>query len=211
MGLPLVTKAEYKAYKGYSSTTSDGIIDSLIPKVSDLVKAICRRSFIDHVSTPKVEYSEGGSTTIELEETPVIAVSSVWYSSDYGQTYSQLNEFIDYAFSKRNSNLVPLFSKAPIVESNSLYGYIPYGSSNDRVFPEAINGYRITYTAGYQVLPEDLKLAIFDLIAFYIKNDSAIHSSKAISPNTMQIEYVSSTNFPAHIKRILDLYTTSYN
>jgi hypothetical protein len=38
MGLPLVTRAEYKAYMGISSTSSDVAIDALIPKVSELVR-----------------------------------------------------------------------------------------------------------------------------------------------------------------------------
>jgi hypothetical protein len=88
---------------------------------------------------------------------------------------------------------------------------MPYGTVANPIFPVAINGYRVTYNAGYETLPEDLKLVIFDMIAYYMRNDSAIHSTKTISPNTMQIEYVSNTNFPAHIKRVLDLYTSSYN
>ena len=211
MGLPLVTRAEYKAYQGISSTTSDAIIDSLIIKVSALVKTICRRSFVDYIDEAKVEYNDGGSTTIELEETPVLSVTSLEYSGDYGQTYTTLLEFTNYVFSRKHSNLVPIRTQEPPVENNSLYSYIPYGSINEPVFPEAINGFRITYTAGYETLPEDLRLAILDLIAYYIKNDSAVHTHKLAQPNTMQVEYITSTNLPAHIKRILDLYTASYN
>ena len=211
MGLPLVTRAEYKAYQGISSTTSDAALDALIPKVSALVKTICRRSFVDYVDEQKVEYSDGGSDTIELEETPVIAVSSVEYSADYGQNYVTLDEFSSYVFSRKNNNLMPLINKEPPVETNSLYGYVPYGSNNTPIFQEAINGYRITYTAGYETLPEDLRLAVLDLVSYYMKNDSAVHTHKLAQPNTMQVEYITSTNLPAHIKRIFDLYTASYN
>lgn len=218
MGLPLITRAEYKAYAGISSTSSDSIIDSLIPKVSELVKSICRRTFVDYVNEDKVEYSEGGGPTIELSETPVLAVTSVEYSTDYGQTYTTLEEYTNYVFSKKNNNIRPiLLSNQPLEVytsnpyGNTSYGYTPYGTRNDPKFPEAINGYRITYTAGYESIPEDLKLAIVDLLSYYIKNDSAVHSSKPVNNNTMQIEYVSSTNLPAHIKRILDLYTVSYD
>ena len=70
---------------------------------------------------------------------------------------------------------------------------------------------RISYTAGYEILPEDLRLAVLDLISYYMKNDSAVHAQRLAMPNTMQVEYLTSTNLPAHIKRILDLYTLSYN
>ena len=190
ISLPLVTRAEYKSYMGISSNTSDSAIDNLIPKVSDLVKTICRRSFIDYVGTPKIEYTEGGTEAIQLDEYPVLSILSLEYSEDYGKTYTTLTEYTDFVLSKATNSLRPILTS---------------------VFPEAINGYRITYTAGYDDIPADLKLVTLDIIAYYLKNDSAIHSTKNTSSNTMQIEYVSNTNFPAHIKRVLDLYTASYN
>jgi hypothetical protein len=218
MGLPLVTKAEYKAYQGISSTTSDSAIEILIPKVSELVKSICRRTFVDYIDDAKIEYSDGGTNSIELTETPVISVSSLEYSTDYGKTYEVLEEYTHYVFARNQNNLRPLLMNTRPLEvysgspyGNTNYGYMPYGTTANPIFPVAINGYRITYNAGYETIPEDLKLAILDMIAYYIKNDSAIHTHKLASPNTMQIEYISNTHFPAHIKRILDLYTSSYN
>ena len=190
ISLPLVTRAEYKSYMGISSNTSDSAIDNLIPKVSDLVKTICRRSFIDYVGNPKIEYSEGGTSAIQLDEYPVQSILSLEYSDDYGTNYTTLVQYTDFVLSKATNSLRPILTS---------------------VFPEAINGYRITYTAGYDDIPADLKLVTLDIIAYYLKNDSAIHSTKNTSSNTMQIEYVSNTNFPAHIKRVLDLYTASYN
>lgn len=197
MGLPLITKSEYKAYVGINSTNTDDLIDSLIPKVSSLVKTLCKRTFIDYVDSPKVEYSEGGSNTIDLKEAPIILVSSVEYSRDYGSTYTQLTEYTDYAISKTNDNIVCIGS--------------PGLSSEKSIFPEATNGYRVTYIAGFLQVPEDLKLALFDLVTYYIKNDSSVHSNKAPGSNTVQIEYVINTGLPAHIRRVLDQYTMNYN
>ena len=214
MGLSLVTRAEYKAYAGISSTSSDAVLDSLIPKVSELVKSICRRTFVDYVGDSKIEYTDGGGKTIELSEFPVIAVNSVEVSTDYGATYTTLTEFTDYVFAKSKNNIRPLPISTALDSNSNLDSTAWRGSyvnKSDLIFQELINGYRVTYNAGYEILPGDLKLAIFDLIAFYIRNDSAVHSTKSVSPNTMQIEYVSSTNLPAHIKRVLDLYTVSYD
>lgn len=189
MGLPLVTKEEYKAYAGIASTTNDALIDILIPKVSNLVKAVCRRTFIDYASDAKTEYYEGGSTFMVPEEYPILTVSSFEYSSDYGNTYTELVEYTDYVLSKANNTIQSIGVE----------------------FPVAVNGYKLTYTAGYEELPEDLKLAVLDLITYYIKNDSAVHSNKAPGTNTVQIEYVTTTNLPASIKRVLDLYMAHYN
>jgi len=190
MGLPLVTRAEYKAYAGLVSPNEDTKIDSLIPKVSDFVKTLCRRTFVDYVNDAKVEYHEGGATIIVPEEYPVLSISSLEYSTDYGNTYTTLVEYTDYALSKFSHNIVSTWIDG---------------------FPIAINGYKLTYTAGFEVLPEDLKLAVFDLITYYLKNDMAVHSSKAPGTNTVQIEYVTTTNLPSHIKRVLDQYAANYS
>ena len=208
MGLPLVTRAEYKAYMGISSTSSDSVIDTLIPKVSELVKTICRRTFVDYVDEDKVEYNEGGTNSLQLEEYPVLSISSLEYSTDYGSTYTTLTEYTNYALSKATNSVIPILMTTPPIE---VMGYTPYGTRQSPVFPYAVNGYRITYTAGYTEIPQDLKLAILDILAYYIKNDSSVHTHKNVNPNSMQIEYLSNTHFPAHIKRILDLYTASYN
>lgn len=190
MGLPLVTRAEYKAYAGLTSPTQDANIDLLIPKVSELVKTICRRTFLDYVSTPKEEYFDGGNFNLIPAESPTIAVQSVEYTSDYGNSYITLVEFTDYVVSKVNGEIFTTSSTTP--------------------FNRGVNAYRVAYTAGYTVLPEELKLAVYDLISYYIKNDMAIHSPKAPGTNTVQIEYVTTAGLPAHIRRVLDLYTANY-
>lgn len=189
MGLPLVTRAEYKAYAGLSSTTQDSIIDALIPKVTALVKSICRRTFVDYVEDVKEDVFDGGDYFIPSEY-PVLSISSLSVSYDYGQTYTDLTEYTDFVLKKSEGIIVPISSTT---------------------FDNYVNGYKLVYTAGYEELPEDLKLAILDLISYYIKNDAAIHSSKAPGTNSVQIEYVTTTNLPAHIKRVLDLYAANYN
>ena len=54
MGLNLVTRAEYKAYVGITNDSQDKIIDALIPRVSELVKNYCRRTFVDYINDAKV-------------------------------------------------------------------------------------------------------------------------------------------------------------
>jgi hypothetical protein len=183
----LITKQEYKTYAGINSINHDAEIDFLIPKVSDLVKTYCRRSFIDFVDEAKVEVMNGGYDKLILKESPVTQIISVEFSSDYGKTYTKLVKFTDWA---QNGDYI--FST----------GY--------PVFKEHINGYKVTYFAGYEVVPADLKLAVLDLVTYYRKNDGAIHSTKAPGTNSVQIEYVSTTSLPAHIKRVLDLYTADY-
>ena len=189
MGAALVTLAEYKAYAGLTSPSQDGEIAAIIPKVSQLVKSLCRRAFNDYVNDPKVEVSQGGFYKILLHEGPIINLIEVEHSSDYGASYKSLVEYTDFILDREN-----ICIQRPTGE-----------------FPAGINAYKVTYTAGYEQLPEDLKIAVLDLVKYYLKNDGAIHSPKAPGTNTVQIEYVTTTALPAYIKRILDLYTWDYS
>lgn len=188
MAKNLITKAEYKAYKGINSTTQDASIDSIIPKVSAFIKNICKRSFIDYVDEPKIEVFKGGQFLLP-SETPVLQILSLECSFDYGNTYTELVEYTDFVLDAEEEHIVPI------------------GLTE---FPNMVNGYKVSYLAGYENLPEDLKIATMDLVEYYLRNDGAVHSPKAPGTNSVQIEYISTTNLPAHIKRVLDLYMSHY-
>lgn len=188
MALNLVTKAEYKTYAGIKSTNFDSEIDALIPRVSELVKNYCRRTFVDYMDGAKAEVFDGGFKTFLLKETPVVQVLRTEVSEDYGQTYTELVEYTDWVH------------KEDTIVSLSAQG-----------FKERILGYRVTYYAGYEDVPQDLALAVMDLITYYRKNDGAVHNQKSPGGGgSVQLEYIMNTNFPAHIKRVLDLYVADY-
>jgi len=186
----LITRVEYKDYMGISTNNKDKEIDLLIPMVSQLVKTYCRRTFIDHVFDPKLEVFQGGFQDIILSETPVIEILDFGYSIDYGQTYEVLTQYTDW-----------------VLVGNTIKS-IKYTGGR---WNNLINGFKVEYQAGYaDGTPPDLKLAIMDLIEYYSKNNSAVHVNRDVTPNVTQISYVATTNFPAHIKRILDQYVSDY-
>ena len=190
MAINLITRAEYKAYTGIKSENQDSEIDSLIPKVSDLVKSYCRRTFVDWVDEPKVEVSNGGSYFIIPKETPVISVLSLEKSEDYGQTYTQLVEFVDYVLDAESDNVASIASTG---------------------FDKLVNGYKLTYFAGYETMPQDLKLVVMDLVTYYMKNDAVSHMQKTTSSGSLQLEYMTSAQFPSHIARVLNMYKASWD
>lgn len=187
MGANLITREEYKAYKNISSPNQDTEIDALLAPVSEFVKRYCACTFVDYLNDAKTEYFNGGYEFLILKETPVVAVNSVEYSSDFGQTYSEIVEFVDWV----------------------LDGDLIIATAADG-FKKQLRGYKVTYTAGYESIPEDLKLAVFDLLTYYRQNDSAVKSTKAPGTNSVQIEYISTTSLPAHIRRVLDLYKSDF-
>ena len=191
MALDLVTLAEYKAYMGILGNTQDAEIKSLIPKASALVKSLCRRTFVDYYDDPKVQQFRGSASSLLLAESPLVSVSSVEFSADYGNTFVDLVEFTDYVVNHENCSV-------DIIAS----GYATPGK------PSYL--YKVTYNAGFETVPEDLKTCVLDVVKYLQRNDSAVHSNKAVGTNTMQIEYLLNAQMPAHIQRIILLYSDNY-
>lgn len=187
MALNLVTLAEYKTYAGITSTKHDTIINFLIPRISQFVKNYCKRTFVDFVDTPRVEIQNGGTPYLLVDEPPILSITSLQYSTDYGQTYTTLTKFTDW-----------------VDDNNIIYPI------SDLEFPKKIRGYKITYSGGYNDVPTDLALAVLDMISYYRSNDGVVNAVKQTNSTSMQIEYISSTSLPAYIRRILDGYVLDY-
>lgn len=185
MGANLVTLAEVKIYANISSTNSDPIINQLIPQVSEYVKTYCNRSFVDYVDESKIDIFSGGNSCIYLTESPTIALQSIEFTADYGLTYTTLVENTDYVLDLEKDVIRPIYTQE---------------------FQKQINGYKITYTAGYETLPVDLKLAILDIVVYYLKSDMSVKSNAMAGKNTVAIEYITTSKFPSHITRVLDFY-----
>lgn len=191
MAKNLITLAEYKAYEGITGTGQDVEINTIIPKVSNLVKSVCRRTFVDWVDDQKTEVYNGGGPAIFLQEAPLIQLNSFEKSENYGQTYVALTEFTDWVFDHENQQILSLDTTGE--------------------FKKLVNGYRVSYTAGFETVPEDLKLAVLDLVTYYMKNQGAVQSQVAVTTTNAQVQYISESNLPGHIKRVLDLYVMNYN
>ena len=176
----LIDIDEYKIYAKISTTDQDEKLELLSSSISELVKAYCARTFIDHYAADKVEYYNGGDTSYFTEEMPIVSVTSVEESIDYGQNYSALVAFTDYVVDLMNDKLI-IFA-GDLVSSP--------------------NYYKITYKGGFPRLPLDLKLACFDLMDYYMKKESTPRKSGS----DVSVQYITNSDFPPHIKRVLDLY-----
>jgi len=190
----LITLADYKEAEGIASPKEDLRINSLVPAVSQLVKTYCGNSFVDFFSVNKEEEFTitWGTNVVQLTESPVTSIISVQERSSYAATYTTLttssfNYFLDS-------------STDSIIRTNSGGGTVhwPYG-------PAAV---KVVYKAGYSAIPEDLKLAVFDLITYYLKDEHK--ERRTIAGASIQNQSSSSQRnnvaFPDHIKRVLDLY-----
>ena len=81
-------------------------------------------------------------------------------------------------------------------------------TGNPISWKKGVGAVKITYKAGYASTPKDLQLALFDLVNYYMKDEHkerrTLGGAKLQNQGTAGIR--NSTDFPDHIKRVLDLY-----
>ena len=187
----LVTLAEYKEAEGISSPKEDLRLATIVPSVSQLVKTYCANSIIDHYSTNKVEvFSIDWDTyLVQLTESPVNAIVSVQKRDSVTESYSTVPT-TDYYLDTATDSVL----------------YVT--GSTYRNWPRGAGAVKVTYTAGYASTPKDLKLAVFDLITYYLKDEHK--ERRTLAGATIQNQGSTSLRdsvaFPDHIKRVLDLY-----
>lgn len=198
----LIELEDYKQYKNITSSTRDGKLQQLITQVSALIENYCNRRFIQYSTTQnaKVEWHDGMTNKVLLNDFPIIAVISVKTSTDGGLTQGDLVE----GDSAQDGYFVDLEDGTVMTQktiNNFIDSYdIPYRSLE------------ITYTAGYtkDTLPEDLKLCVQDLVHYFEANESK--PTQALLGATIDNPIpIPSTSFPPDIRRTLDLYRYSPN
>ena len=190
----LVTLLEYKEGEGLQSSKDDLQISRLITSVSQLVKTYCGNSIIDFYSVDKTETFNIDYETyaVQLTESPVVEVSLVQMRGTYREAYTTLTTAAhEYFLDEKTDSVIR-------TTDGSYYKNWPRG-------PGAV---KITYKAGYSATPEDLKLAIFDLITYYLKDEHKLRQTIAGASLQNQASSSQRNNvaFPDHIKRVLDLY-----
>ena len=190
----LVTLEEYKDAEGIITTKDDTRLSALIVSVSQLVKTYCGNSIIDFYSTNKIETFniDWDTPIVQLTESPVVEVSLVQERDGYSSSYVTLTTgayeyFLDTA-------------------TDSVIRTREQGTHKN--WKRGVAAVKVTYKAGYASTPADLKLAVFDLITYYHKDEHK--QRRTIAGASIQNETSTSQRnnvaFPDHIKRVLDLY-----
>ena len=190
----LVTLTEYKEAEGIANPKEDLRLQTLIPSISQLVKTYCGNSIVDFYSSNKIEdfdiYWE--TFAVQLTESPIVDVVSVQERGSYDEAYTTLTTGAhEYYLDTRTDS---------IIRTNNSGGRLNW--------KHGVGAVRVTYKAGYASTPEDLKLAVFDLITYYLRDEHKERrtlggASIQNQPSTSQRNNVA---FPDHIKRVLDLY-----
>ena len=177
--------------EGIASPKEDLRLTTLVPSISQLVKTYCGNSLIDYYSTNKVEqFNIDWSTHIvQLTESPVNSIVSVEKRDSVTSSYTTVPT-TDYYLDTTTDSVLYV--------TGSTYKNWPQGAASVKV----------TYTAGYSECPADLKLAVVDLITYYLKDEHKERRTLggASIQNQGSTSLRDSVAFPDHIKRVLDMY-----
>jgi len=194
----LIGLDEYKEYKGVKSTDRDGKIQALITRVSALIESYCNRKFTDYYTTPKVEWFDAKTNAVELTEFPVNSVTSVKTSEDGGINQTAMTE----ASTSNDGYFVDL-EKGVVLTQQTVNQFL-----TDYAVP--YRSLEIEYTAGYSqdTLPEDLKLAVLDLVHYY-ESDENKPTQSLLGATIDNPQPYLANSFPPAIRRVLDLYRYS--
>lgn len=186
MSKDLITLSEYKTLlqKNVDKTEEDGKLTAIIKSVSGLIKTYCNNSFVDYVTTPKVQIVTILSPVdrIFLTETPLIDMQSIEVRTPYSSDFKEFTG--DYLYDEETFSLV------------RASGSWPSG-------PSAL---RLTYTAGYEKIPEELKMVATNLVYYYDQEQYKTTPMNIGGTSLIANVDMNRTPFPGHIKRVLDQY-----
>ena len=196
----LVTLQQYKDFAGLQGVQTDARINVIIDQVSQLVKTYCGTTIIDFANSDKTEYFNIADDYVDriiLSESPLISVSSVQERENQAQSYTTLIT--------ENSDSSGKYEYVLDMDSDSI---IRTNSTGHKSFPKGVKAVKVVYRAGYTSTPEDLKLAVFDLIKYYMKEERKERMSIAGASvdNPLSTSLRNNIGFPDHIKRVLDMY-----
>ena len=196
----LVTLQQYKDFAGLQGVQNDARINTIIDNVSKLVKTYCGTSFVDDYSSAKTEYfdiKDNLTTRVMLDEGPINAVTSV------SERESQADSYVTLITENSDSS-----GKYEYVVNDDSDSITRTNSSSTKYWPKGQKSVKVVYTAGYTSCPDDLKLAVFDLVKYYLKDERKDRMSiaGATVENPISTSLTGNIGFPDHIKRILDMY-----
>ena len=194
----LINLDDYKEYKGQKSTETDPRRQHIIDMVCELVENYCNRKFFDYAVSPgTIEYFDAKQCEVTLKHFPVLSVDSVRVSDNGGKTFTDLSE----AAADNSGYYVNLTDG--IVSTQR--GGVPFLTYMEHPY----HSLEITYKAGYTEVPEDLKIAMYDMVDYYEDEKGVI--SKSLGSAVLENPFpIAGVRFPANIQRTLNLYRVTY-
>ena len=196
----LVTLQQYKDFAGIKGVNEDAKINVILPAISQAVKTYCGTSFIDHFSSDKTEFfdiTDTSTTAVMVDESPLVSVTQVQERA--GQADSYVTLITENSDSSGKYEYI-IDTEMDMVRRTTATG--------DKAFPKGRKAVKVVYRSGFASTPSDLKLACFDLVKYYLKDErkAGMTIAGATVRNQISTSIRDNIDFPDHIKRILDTY-----
>lgn len=174
----LVTLDEIKTWLGIKVTTDDTILNALNKGASTLVERYLNRNLLSQAYDEVID-GQGGHRLL-FAQWPVTAVALLQIDS---LTVPQVSDFLTPGYRFNETQLW-------------LQGFYNFCKGRGNV--------RIQYTAGYSVIPDDIKQATWELVGIKFKERDRIGLvSKGLAGETTTY---SQKDMPASVSLILDQY-----
>ncbi len=174
----LTTLAKLKTHLSIpqSDNTENALLNQILAEIDKAVLRFCKRGFSSEETT---EYYDGsGRELLLLKRRPVTAIKGVWVdqSGYYGHgsgAFADSTEWVigtdfaplSLAESEENAGMLVA------IGGSSFPSFSPTSDScGVRIWPEGRGNIKVTYTAGYSHVPDDLALAVHQLAAVVRKS-----------------------------------------
>ena len=195
----LLTLDDYKLLEGVSSSANDEKYEYLLTSVSKLIRTYCGTEFDAYATSPgktDIFDIQWDSHVVQLTECPVISITNVYERQGQTESYTEL--FRDGANSKYEWYFDSVTDS--IIRTTDSGAYMNW--------KKGVGSVKVVYLAGYTSIPEDLRLAVADLVTYYHREE--YKQTQTIGSSTREGAAASAIKndpgFPDHIRRVLDLY-----
>lgn len=187
--MSLATLAQYEAYLNVPSGPYDTYYQTLLDGATSVIENFCKRQF-NYVTNLVEYYTTTGTRQIILKRTPVHSIASLYqdmygYFNSSGSAFDSSSLLVagqDYALQIDSPNNDGLSYSGIVVRINSVWPMREQVHQVGLLVNEVVPSYgnlKITYTAGYQTIPNDLISAccqIATLTGLLIKNVAPLES-----------------------------------
>jgi len=154
----LATLEETKLFLGITDSSRDSLLEMLIGIATDYIEGETGRTFASTEYTNE-EYDGTGMNQISLRNYPVISFSKLEVNNTANNTdsWSEISD-TDY-WVDNQSGIITKTSAFLEFDTRSDSDE----SLSDTIFHRGKNRYRATFTAGYSVIPNDIKFACMSM------------------------------------------------
>lgn len=205
--MALVTIEDIRSYLTVSGTAQDANLMFYANLASAVVESYCGRSF---QSQQRTEYLDGGRASVFVKNIPINNVTAVWeydgtqyvklqpptLAADSLPNVAANSVAIEYTWDSDTGQITRSFGASPTIDELDYFSSI--------TFTNFKRGVKVEYNGGYDTIPLDIKMTVLDYTKMLHKQDQGMQVIN-FQGETKQATSLSA-NFPAHIRRVLDLY-----